>query len=126
MTEPTEKGRPSAEIELSCQHRRIFPAPCPRKDETVWCSRCGDYRTVAAVLGVYRVKCRHCRLSRPYSYNLLTAGQAMMSHRRTYGTHVVDLWQGEKRIDTYGNTADQTLPYGSGYDIDDDQQIIPF
>lgn len=42
----SEYRQASAVVDLACGHRARFPSPAPAQGETVWCYRCGDYKTV--------------------------------------------------------------------------------
>ncbi|HEY6019177.1 MAG TPA: hypothetical protein VIY48_04535 [Candidatus Paceibacterota bacterium] len=80
------------DVLLECGHTLHFPTGRPHKKERLWCRRCEDEKSVAAVgTGkAFRVKCRTCNYGRPKG-GRLDSDTSAVRHREKRPHHVVDI-----------------------------------
>jgi hypothetical protein len=88
-------SRPQAIIPviLFCDHELLFKSYPPKMAERVWCPRCTDMQTVKVAPPEFRVKCRNCRLSRPFGQSREDAERLAAKHHNVKN-HTVELRDG--------------------------------
>lgn len=82
---------------LDCFHT-IELNPAPEEEDKVYCSRCGDYRSVALVSAEWRIRCATCRHGRKYGSDEMTARRAAGKHAVEHG-HDVKVMLGGSQVD---------------------------
>lgn len=90
-------------ITLQCGHEGRFSPP-PRFRDQVYCTRCGDYTTVAPV-SQWQIRCEACTLARRFGADEHEARRTGRRHLIRYPTHTVILGHGP---DTERMSADDT------------------
>lgn len=76
-------------------HTTIFSSSPPKIGELIWCRRCTEYQRVTVAPPEYRVRCRSCRLSRPFGRAKLTAEVFAAKHHTRNPAHTVALYDGQ-------------------------------
>lgn len=89
-------------VQFDCKHTLNFSAPCPQLGDVLWCQRCRAERTINIAVNEYKIRCTVCALSRKFGTAKLEATVAVARHRMKFPDHIVDLYNGRKKIDTVG------------------------
>lgn len=86
---------------LQCHHTAFFDPP-PKLGDRVFCRQCQGYSIVERVNLEWMFRCATCRYVSRYGTDELGArrGAAKHAHKRT--SHMIELWQGGKIIETIG------------------------
>lgn len=90
-------------VTLECSHELYFRSYPPKKMERVWCPRCGDMRAVEVTAAEFRIKCRGCRLSRPFGRDEESAKLLGARHHNKRG-HTVQLFDGLAMVHEWQGT----------------------
>lgn len=103
-------------VTLACHHRPSFreARTAPAVGESIYCTRCTDYQQVVVSKTNHRVRCRDCQLSGKDIANLDTARRKASRHVMKRATHRVDIFDGDKKVETITQDKGQgELPYDS-------------
>lgn len=88
-------------VTLECHHFLTFNAAPPMLDDSVYCVRCQDMRTVMEAPPEWRIRCTRCTYSRPLGVARLAAEVAAARHRQKTG-HAVRIYNGRRLVYTMG------------------------
>ncbi len=92
----------SAEIQLTCGHRKHFDVPVPLKGDTIFCIKCNAYFAVLTdVREEYRIRCTVCRYGRQYGTDKVNAEFSAGKHATNRG-HKVALYKGDRFVSEIG------------------------
>jgi hypothetical protein len=92
------------DVPLDCGHVVHYKGMPPRKDDTVYCGKCGDYADVKSdIPNPYRLICNGCGYNRPYGTEKIVPLRKANLHLVKFPSHTLTLWLGSDEIETLRN-----------------------
>lgn len=71
-----------------CHHQMLY-GPIPDPNDTLWCDRCKDYRTIKTITAAWRTWCQTCLTPRQSSNSRQGARRIARIHLGVWPTHVM-------------------------------------